>query len=178
MRSLFMKGDYMKEEHKEKLEQDLNNDLNNFDNYGFNDQEKSKAINIIAKEVAILSAEEKEKRDNERFVWQKELDKAKFEFEKDVRLTQLQNDTEFRKAELELKKTSLELEIKKAKDDEKRNKAQFWISIAGVALPCLVDIIAKCIYAGLAVNAQKHDYEEYKLESASSKEQRNNLLKK
>lgn len=39
-------------------------------------------------------------------------------------------------------------------------------------------LASKFIYAKLTINAQKHDYEDYKLESSSSREQRNNLLNK
>lgn len=160
----------MKKNVKSKLEKTLEQDLANYANYGFNDQEKFKAITVISKEVATIKEIEKQNMDIARDEKRLELEREKFEFEKSCRLMEIRNLQEKNEKDRQI-------QVSKLIEDKSQNKKQIWISIAGVAAPLVLGIVSKCIYAGLAFNAQKHDYEDYKLESSSSKEQRNNLLK-
>lgn len=167
----------MNNENKNKLEEILRQDLDNYENFGFNDEQKAKALGIISKEAAVLLAEDKETRDSIRVADNSAREKERFEFEKEMRIK-----------EYELKVEQLNLERQKFEDEwnqrvmdntkaAKREKTQFWLSVAGVAAPLVLGIVKLCTYAGLTMNAQKHDYNDYQLESSSSKENRNNITK-
>ena len=89
-----------------------------------------------------------------------------------------------RKEELELNQRKYMLELdRQTKEDArqeqkmKHEKIQLWISIGTASVTALLGLVRLFTFAGLTLNAQKHDYEDYQLESSSSKENRNNLLK-
>lgn len=166
---------------KTTLKKILGDDLNNFENVGLNDENKIKGLNAIGKEMNLVMAEEKQKKDlafRERQLKldseKLELNKQQFEFEKASKEQSLKNEKE--KNELEKNRLDEELNIKKEELASTKRKEK--IAIITAIGTFVVTLVSKVIYASLAHNAQRHDYEDYKLESPSSKEQRNNLLNK
>lgn len=157
-----------------KLKKDLDNNLNNYENLGLNDDGKAKGLAIIAKEKTILLAEKKQEEELKLRKEQQQLEREKFEFEKKSKEEQLDNDRV--KSVLEREKFELELSLKK--EEAKSSKRKDIIAIATSIGTFVVLFGSKLVYYSLAKRAQKYDYEEFKLESPSSKEQRNNLLNK
>lgn len=139
------------------------------------------------------------KQEKEFHLAQLSIEKERVESEKKFRADQLvvenqrrQDDLEYRSQQLKQERQfhddQLEIERQKQRDDldyrfkqleleEKAHRRQTIISTISAVCTCGIALISKIIFAKLAYNAQKHDYEDYKLESSSSKEQRNNLLK-
>lgn len=149
-----------------KINNILGNDLNNYDNKGFNDEDKMKCCTIISKEADIIRTEEKHKQDLARMKAQQKLEREKFEFEK----TKILEDQRIRSKELDIQKEKLE-------NESKQNKRTFIVTLSSTAVSAILAIVSKAIFTGLTLNAQKHDYADFQVESNSSKENRTNLLK-
>lgn len=167
----------MNKENRDKLERILSQDLNNYENYGFNDEEKSRAWGIISKEIAVLLAEEKTERDLARIAEDDTIEAMKLQFDQDMRM----KEYELKVEQLKFDQTKLETEWGQKVIDNtregKRLKVQLWTSVATVAAPILLGMMKLITYTSLTLNAQRHDYNDYQLESSSSKENRNNIIK-
>lgn len=163
------------------LKKILEDDLKNYENVSLNDENKLKGLNAISKEMNLIMSEEKQNKDFKLREKQLEIDSEKLElskkqfeleqysktFELKLKEESMNNEKEKLNAELELK----EKELKTVKRRET-------IAIVTTVGTFVVSLVSKIIYAKLTLNAQRHDYEDYKLESPSSREQRNNLLNK
>lgn len=166
---------------KATLKKILADDLNNFEHVGLNDEAKAKDLAAIGKEMNLIMAEEKQKKDLE--LREKQLnneserlkfEKEKFEFEKTIK----EQDADNERVKNILDRERLDEELKIKKQELIIAKRKEMIAIITAIGTFGITLISKFIYAKLTYNAQMHDYEDYKLESQSSKEQRNNLLNK
>ena len=171
----------MKKESLNKLNKILSDDLKNYENVGLNDEpQKMKGLEAITKEANIIRSEEKQIKDLARAEKSIKLEESKVDLEnKKLEVEQSKINLEKEKLEIERLKISKDYDIQKLKieSEKKQCKTNKVLSIASLIVTSSIAIISKCVYAGLTINAQKHDYEDYKIESPSSKENRNNLLK-
>lgn len=167
----------MKKDSTTKLEEILTYDLNNYENMGFNDEGKAKALAIISREANIILAEEKEQESHERWLESQKKDEERYQLDKSMKLKEL----ELKQLELEHKideaKFDRSFQIQKFEEERRHNKWQLILSAANIGGTFLLGIITKIMFTALTVNAQRHDYNDYQLESTSSKENRTNLLK-
>lgn len=168
---------------KSSIKTKINAELKNYDSVTSN-EEKAKSLTLIGKELNMELAIDKQENDNARTSEQIKTEKARQKLEAE----RLKIEKERKKEETELNIAKFNLEKEKAEnekfwnaerfaEEKKHNRNQLIISIVGIAVPALLTIVSKCIYAGLAFNAQKHDYKDYVMESKYSKEQRDNLNK-
>jgi hypothetical protein len=91
--------------------------------------------------------------------------------------TKLQYEKQRNDEDRAIRNKQLENEYVRYSNDSKANKRATLIGILGIAIPAAVTLFGKITSALLAYNAQKHDYEDFKIESNSSREHRNNLNK-
>lgn len=175
---------------KSSLKKDINSNLKSV-NAAYSAEEKTKFLCVIAKEIAIYNNIEKEEIEKLKSSEQLKSEKLKAKkeserqsFERKIKLKEMS----IKEKELDLKEHQINLEDKKEDEaaldkrnklaeDIKASKRNLIVSIIGIAVPALITIGGKIAYTCLAVNAQKHDYKDYVMESGYSKEQRNNLLK-
>lgn len=191
----------MKESKIEKsLKKNLETDLSDYESQT-EDAKKDKCIVRIAKEMNMQLAVDKAKSDAKQREHQTKienaklkaeaerlkLDKKRYEDEKNFNQRKWVFERSMRDEELDLNRQRLEIEKDRAQAEKeanekrliqeaKRDRRQLIVSIVGVAAPFVLGLTSKIIYAGLAFNAQKHDYKDYVMESKFSKEARDNLL--
>lgn len=173
------------------LEKVLVDDLKNYDNLSLDDDRKTKAIQSIKTEFAVILSYDKEKFENEQKEKQSILENEKFDFEKkklkseeEAKAKQLnleQQKFEFDKLkfqnEIENNRIQNQLAITKMENDARTAKVQIIISAAGIVSTFVLGLIGKIMYNKLAYNAQIHEYNDFQMEPVSSKENRMNLLK-
>lgn len=167
----------MENKSTKKLKKILEEDLNNYANVGLTDDTKSKSAAIIGKEVSILDTSAKTEAEIERIKAQQDLERQKFEAELKFREREVAAKEKEAVVNVMRLDDERKYQVERLENEKKAQKRQFWINVAGVASTTVIAIASKVVYFVLARNAQKHDYEDYKIESSSSKEQRNNLLK-
>lgn len=189
----------MKKELRDKLETLIENDLKNADTIGVKDEAKKVATGIVSADIRTALEVDKVDLEREKFEKSSANEKTKIDNDAKYRSEQLKQEKEFHDSQLAIERERAEnekkfhddqlvIERQKQRDDldyrfkqleleEKAHRRQTIISTISAVCTCGIALISKIIFAKLAYNAQKHDYEDYKLESSSSKEQRNNLLK-
>lgn len=164
-------------ENLKRLEEQIKNDLNQYENMNIDDPNKMKALNVVLKELTTV--QEAERADLDRQDKEK-----KFDLEKEIKLKELDVKIE----ELHLKQKELEMrqnEIYANNNDKCQQRYNELVveivKAAGALLGTLgtitVGLIQINTFKKLTINAQNHDYNDYQLESSSSKENRSNILK-
>lgn len=159
-----------------KLEKIIQNHLNVYAKMADDDPQKITCLKLLNEERKMLSDDEEkaEKKAETKRKAQLENKKLKLEKEK-LKLEQDKLYHEQAKQTLEAEKFihSKEQEAVKAKAD----KQNMLFQIIGLAVPAFVNLTKIGCYLGLAINAQRHDYGDFKLESKYSSSERTNLLK-
>lgn len=181
----------MKKATNRKLEKVLNDDLRNLDNLSLVDEKKVRALQSIGKEVSMISSIDKENFERESKQNQREFEERKFEFEKEkfeFEKKSKENQTDIEKNKFDIDKARFEFDIENTKfqnqltvskiaNDSRMANIQIILSVVSIISTFALGVVGKVIYAKLAANAQKHEYNDYQLEPVSSKENRQNLLK-
>lgn len=157
----------------------ITTDINNYKNAA-DDAEKESAYNKLITHYKLDTAERKVIIENGKLIEQERNDEFRRKQEK-ARLDLEEKRFEMEKERLSLEKQRYEDEVfdrrRRIAREEKSEKIALITTIVSIAVPAVVTIISKCIYASLAFNAQKHDYKDYVMESKYSKEARDNLNK-
>lgn len=156
----------MKSKDFKELSNSLGDDISNYKNLDLGDETNLKKFQVISKKAELIRTEEKHRAEIKKMNNQIELEKKKFELEKS------KSEREF-----ELKKQESSNQSRKLEIEYRRDRKARVLSYVTLGVTSLVSIGSKVVYYVLTKRAQDFDYNEFKIESSSSKEQRNNLLK-
>lgn len=186
----------MKKELRKKLDSMLKTDLMAAENLEFTDEGKKLGVAVVRAGVALEMEVDKGERDSKRL----ELEQEKWDYEKkriDAEMKTKDDlaflDRQIKQKEIELKDKEIETKNKEMSLEEQRlandkaskeallaetkskYKKEIIIAAIGGGVTILTTIASKIAYMVLTLNAQKHDYEDFKLESNYSKEGRKNI---
>lgn len=156
----------MKSKDFKELSNSLGDDISNYKNLDLGDETNLKKFQVISKKAELIRTEEKHRAEIKKMNNQIELEKKKFELEKS------KSEREF-----ELKKQESSNQSRKLEIEYRRDRKARVLSYVSLGATSLVTIGSKIVYYVLTKRAQDFDYNEFKIESSSSKEQRNNLIK-
>ena len=186
----------MKRELQKKLDSMLKTDLMAAENLDFTDEGKKTGIAVVRAGVALEMEVDKGKRDDKRLELEQEkwkYEKQKFDDDKKIKDDLAFLDRQIKQKEIELKNKEIEAKNKEMSLEEQRlandkaskeallvetkskYKKEIIIAAIGGGATLLTTIASKIVYMVLTLNAQKHDYEDFKLESSYSKEGRKNI---
>lgn len=137
------------------------------------DEDKLKKLKLLQEQQKARDNEVKCCKDEEIRKERLEAEKAKATFEE-------------RRFELEQEKMRLEQErfeyekkqdTEKAAREAKESKIRFYTALVTAGVPLVLGLVKFGAYLFTTINAQRHDYADYKIESGWSKEGRNGLIK-
>lgn len=167
----------MKSKDFKELSNSLGDDISNYKNLDLGDENNLKKFQVISKKAELIRTEEKHRAEIKKMNNQIELENKKFELEKSKSEREFELKKQETEIEFELKKQETSNQSRKLEIEYRRDRKARVLSYVSLGVTSLVTIGSKVVYYFLTKRAQDFDYNEFKIESSSSKEQRNNLIK-